>query len=93
MPSDIDQIKGQLSILTSKVDTLIAKFEARIPTTEAIEDRIIRLTAASKTLSDVSFRLAVTKGLMIWGTGALAGAVAGGVVAWVLFAAKFAGAH
>jgi hypothetical protein len=91
--TEVDEIKGQLYLLTSKVDTLIAKFEARIPTTEAIEDRIFRLTTTSKTLSDVSFRLAMTKGLMVWGTGAIAGAVAGGVVAWVLFAARFAGAH
>ena len=79
--NDLDGIRGQLELLTSKVDTLIHRIETRIPMVDGFDDRITRCEVMTKSLANTALKLAAAKVLTSWVPGAIAGAVAGAAVA------------
>ena len=91
-PSDAS-IHEKLNALGGKLDLLITRVEVRLPAVEHFDDRLSGVEGAAKSLADVSLKLSVAKALTSWVPGALAGAVAGAAVAWVLLASGIAGAH
>jgi hypothetical protein len=57
------------------------------------EDVAVRLVATEKHLATIAWSLTATRFMASWIPGALAGAVAGSIVAMILLGAKVAGAH
>ena len=91
-PSDAS-IHEKLNALGGKLDLLITRVEVRLPAVEHFDDRLSRVEGLHKNLSNIALKLAAARVLTSWVPGALAGAVAGAAVAWVLLASGIAGAH
>lgn len=91
--SDTALIHEKLNALAGKLDFLITRVEVRLPAAEHYDDRLHAVEKIHRRLTDVALKLSAAKMLTSWVPGAVAGAVAGAGVAWVLLASGIAGAH
>jgi hypothetical protein len=91
--NDIDQIKRALRDQENLIRLVITKIETRIPMVDGFDDRLSRAEGLARSLTNTSLKLAAIRGLTSWVPGAVAGAVAGATVAWIMLSSGIAGAH
>ena len=92
-PSYDPRLQESIDALHGKLDRLITRVEVRLPAVEHFDDRLSRVETLHKNLSNIALKLAAARVLTSWVPGAIAGAVAGATVAWIVFASAIAGAH
>jgi hypothetical protein len=91
--NDLDRLHDRIDALHGLVTILVTKVETRLPDADTTVDRILTLERVERSAANTALKLAAARAIVSWWPGALAGAAAGGVVAWILLAARIAGAH
>lgn len=77
---------NDLEIIKGKLDHLITVVETRKALVERFDDRLVRAEKLERSLGSTALKLAAARALTTWPTAAVAGAIAGGLVAWFLHA-------
>ena len=84
MTDNKDEVAIQLAGVKDQLAHLITVIETRKVLVDGFDDRLVRMEKLEKSLGSTALQLAAARVMTHWFSGAISGAIAGGVVAWII---------
>lgn len=86
--NDLELVRADIAKLTALVEQLVTVVETRRTLVDRFDDRLSRAERLQRSLGSTALQLVAARAITHMASGAVSGAIAGGVVAWFLALAK-----